>query len=536
MTRPKTSITDLSPETLTKIFLLCLPEDPLARVSEPQPDLTVAPVLLCHVDSSWRALAFKIPRLWKQLRICLNFEFDKDANTLFTRTPAALARQIEFLEWWVEKQHSVPPYLHIEVKHYPPPDRVDKDGKALPPPKEIVEFSPIKEKHLSFLLDYISSAQYLCVDDVFSTLMLEGRDRNEDDLPMTFPNLHTLWTEYLETEPYEDDQTAIATIHRGLFYLDFLNPILEQNPSTLRRLYLYHAGLTQLDPNIFASWTVLTHIYLNIDHVYLTTWYAFLRSLPLLTYANFHITNDILIGAFIGPPSETILPRLISLLINVNTEKDVTLEMRNPVVSLLQNVRMPILKELSLHMNRESRWESRHLITELYPILWLTPQLTILSLGHVVLPNTNPGISGANIEPITRYTPLLTHVYITWHAFLPDGIFREAIDPQRFTEHFFFSHPWLDLSNKNNPVDEVTLNISTIGMPDHLDPEEWEQAKMKLLQRSMMTSVKRHEIPNVAFYIAIDFPHIAGMELMSEQVCFDVYHGSYVHVVHWKCE
>ncbi|KAF8179409.1 hypothetical protein BJ912DRAFT_846523, partial [Pholiota molesta] len=54
-------------EILKNIFIHCLPRDPLLQR---QPSSTTAPILLCHICSSWRQLPQASATLWTHLSKC----------------------------------------------------------------------------------------------------------------------------------------------------------------------------------------------------------------------------------------------------------------------------------------------------------------------------------------------------------------------------------------------------------------------------------------------------------------------------------
>jgi hypothetical protein len=106
---PLASASSLSPsrnvfyDVLREIFFHCLPERPL---DEFQPNTNIAPILLCHVCSSWRAVALSSPFLWSHLHIKLPliWDFDDDSHEnselVLVRDFEALACDIEFMRWW----------------------------------------------------------------------------------------------------------------------------------------------------------------------------------------------------------------------------------------------------------------------------------------------------------------------------------------------------------------------------------------------------------------------------------------------------
>ncbi|KAF8173120.1 hypothetical protein BJ912DRAFT_820735, partial [Pholiota molesta] len=57
-------ISTINYDVLKEIFVHCLPEYALARSADEQPNVKIAPLLLCQVCSSWRSVALVSPRLW----------------------------------------------------------------------------------------------------------------------------------------------------------------------------------------------------------------------------------------------------------------------------------------------------------------------------------------------------------------------------------------------------------------------------------------------------------------------------------------
>ncbi|KAF8158840.1 hypothetical protein BJ912DRAFT_855611, partial [Pholiota molesta] len=71
-------------EILQEIFIHCLPRDPLLQR---QPSSTTAPILLCHICSSWRQLHQASAILWAHRSI----SFPRRSDTtplLWPRLPA----------------------------------------------------------------------------------------------------------------------------------------------------------------------------------------------------------------------------------------------------------------------------------------------------------------------------------------------------------------------------------------------------------------------------------------------------------------
>ncbi|KAF9555879.1 hypothetical protein CPC08DRAFT_111604 [Agrocybe pediades] len=101
---------DLPYDILSSIFPFCLP----ANLFEyPQPNAKVAPLLLCHICSSWRLVALTMcPRLWCQLAIILEYVTAKSsAGSGFLRT------KMDVLEFWTSRMGVIPPSFHFIREH-----------------------------------------------------------------------------------------------------------------------------------------------------------------------------------------------------------------------------------------------------------------------------------------------------------------------------------------------------------------------------------------------------------------------------------
>ncbi|KAF8169370.1 hypothetical protein BJ912DRAFT_862166, partial [Pholiota molesta] len=89
-------------EILQEIFIHCLPRDPLLQR---QPSSTTAPILLCHICSSWRRLAQASASLWAHF----SYAFPVVAIQCASYGPAFRPyefkkRDIAFVRWWNAKQ------------------------------------------------------------------------------------------------------------------------------------------------------------------------------------------------------------------------------------------------------------------------------------------------------------------------------------------------------------------------------------------------------------------------------------------------
>jgi hypothetical protein len=112
--RPRNIINDLPMETLCEIFSRCMDQS-LARVLM-QPNTRIAPMLLCHVCASWRAVVLAAPRFWSRLRFNLPLDWHfKEGPYPWDRE--RFARRLEWLSWWRGNLGALAPYLQVELRH-----------------------------------------------------------------------------------------------------------------------------------------------------------------------------------------------------------------------------------------------------------------------------------------------------------------------------------------------------------------------------------------------------------------------------------
>jgi hypothetical protein len=149
-------------DVLREIFLQCLPED---RLDEPQPSPKIAPMLLCHVCASWRAIALSNASLWTHLHIRLPIRWNTRMNPK-VRDSAALNRDIEFMKWWKTNHGSMAPFLRLNVHR-----KSWRDSRCK------AQETNLDSEATEFLLDYMSSAHYLDIGQFYAYLTQEGTRR-----------------------------------------------------------------------------------------------------------------------------------------------------------------------------------------------------------------------------------------------------------------------------------------------------------------------------------------------------------------------
>jgi hypothetical protein len=110
---PENPSSKLPYELLSQIFIHCLPLHPL---TEPQPNTKIAPMLLCHVCSSWRDVALTCTPIWSHLFFKLPILWDPREGHPIVWDSKALIGDIECLQWWRKNQGSIPPSIHFDFR------------------------------------------------------------------------------------------------------------------------------------------------------------------------------------------------------------------------------------------------------------------------------------------------------------------------------------------------------------------------------------------------------------------------------------
>ncbi|KAF8191722.1 hypothetical protein BJ912DRAFT_963304 [Pholiota molesta] len=90
-------------------FIHCLPR---YRLRDRQPDVTIAPMLLCQICSSWRMVALTSATLWSHLSFGLNIVGSLVALTALTALTTL--QRIRFFTWWKQNHRLMAPSLRLE--------------------------------------------------------------------------------------------------------------------------------------------------------------------------------------------------------------------------------------------------------------------------------------------------------------------------------------------------------------------------------------------------------------------------------------
>jgi hypothetical protein len=440
--RPRDStrspITKVPYDVLREILSHCLPRRPLeTQPAHWQPNTTIAPMLLCQICSSWRTITLASPSLWSHLlyRISAHYTDHKLGSW------AVRQKDIDFVMWWKTNQGSMAPFLHLDI------DIKRKTWKI-----------PLAKDGIAFLIEYITSAQYL---QIHPRLSEQIHDKLAVKNMVIFPDLHTLVT-------YQHD----AYLH----HTQVLVGLMSTHTSLLRRLALNGGFLLpgHIIPN---HWSTLTHLSMHKMVISLPSWYSFIRGLPGLQWADIQFEFDLVDDEYDGddytkPPAEYTHLQLSTLLITCG---DFGIQyVALPFAALFTSLYLPALQMLSLSSLVDS-WEDHHTISELHTVLQCTPTLTTLALrgyGHGFLSLHKPDYPTilsaiGDVEPIWTHAPHFEHLQLD----LPRGhdydVTGRKIDT--FVRNFFLPNSgWLALDNLTCPIQTVSficsrhLNLDTI--------------------------------------------------------------------------
>ncbi|KAF8180587.1 hypothetical protein BJ912DRAFT_1062363 [Pholiota molesta] len=422
---PVHPISSLPYEILLEIFIHCLPRYPLLQQ---QPSTASAPILLCHVCSSWRRLAQASPALWTHL----SYEFPVVAIHGTSFGPAFWTyefdeRDIEFVRWWKAKQGGIPPRLAFKV------GEIDRgDGSPKPATSDA-----------AFLFEYLTAAQYLELDmffwDWIIAKLLTGH-------PIDFPSVHTVLA--------EGDPTM-----NGIHAFYQLQTLLTPSSSlpALRRLSL-------------TEWSALTHLSLHAS-VSLLSWLPLIRAVPRLRWGHFNLTLvtppfDIPHGTPHPPQCTIAALTTLSIVIRSTLERSAVF----PLSALFTALHLPAVHTLALATPGARVWEDRRAVRELCTVLASAPAVTELSLED---PLDTIAPSDAALEmpptalptlpdvehPIWQHAPALARLHLALPARLALRVAERDTFLALFVSHVFGAEcAWLDLRNPACPVRVVEIS------------------------------------------------------------------------------
>ncbi|KAF8180574.1 hypothetical protein BJ912DRAFT_980767 [Pholiota molesta] len=389
-------------DVLLEIFVHCLPRD---RLELRQPETWIAPMLLCHVCSSWRTVALAARTLWTHLSYYLTArDVDDDRNLKI------LEDKIEFIQWWKKNQGSLAPFLRLHIGI-----RDDDSGVSLTRLGDT----------MTSVMNYVTTAQYLEIGPIswHEVKAMSGRGDNAN-----YPNLHTLVT----------DQWSAP-----------INDYFHRTCSAIRRLAILDESMCLLHTtSIPAQWSTLTHLSITTDHMPFDFWVTLTMTVPCLQWA--YIAFQ---GLFIDEYTtmERTLPQLSTLFIECSGYEKFS--------PLLKDLHLPALTSLFL-ASISTEWFDREGMTDIYTVLESAPAVRNLTLRKLdFLYHTEIDYADSDIEPIWSLVPHLVHLrlelYITTNGSKIEV--EQALD--KFARRGFFSsdNRWLDLYNSACPIEMITV-------------------------------------------------------------------------------
>ncbi|KAF8173097.1 hypothetical protein BJ912DRAFT_1047012 [Pholiota molesta] len=445
-------------DVLGEIFDHCLPEHPLARYEDQQPNINLAPLLLCQVFSSWRTVALVSARLWSHLRysftVCVTQEGDKHEYKL-------LAREVEFLQWWRKNQRAIPPFLHLSVK----------GGYRRTYVGELAQGG------MDFVMEYAASAQNLELSPFFWVQIHKRSKAGNLFMPS---KLHTLVRHGVGAR-------SVGGIGSG--YSFFQSQMLFQ-PHNLRRLAIdeYRRGP---ELNIIPSfWSTLTHISIWDINTTLSYWFTLLRGLPQLEWAHFSIEEE---DEFMRwDPSNIILPHLSTLYLAMRDSEDCREHI--PFSSLFTNIHLPALHTLSLSWSISQPGHIYSIAAELSAILKFVPTVTTLTLAGKFLEIVHPALDPAAFDAEEDEEPIWKHAAHVAELRLEAYGFTKRMDPLIW-DMLFTQGRWFDLQDMACPVRVVTIADPSLAFVVR-DIGESDEAVMA---RSPIKRELAEKAPNIVF-------------------------------------
>jgi hypothetical protein len=385
-------------------------------------------MLLCHICSSWRRLALACPTLWSHLSYCFTVQ----------RIPEELGRwaflqnEIEHIMWWKKNQGSIAPFLYFDLEVIYEYEVIDRSRL-------------LAGDGLTFLLKYMSSAQYLQLPEMIWELVEE---KLKDGYQFICPNLHTMAT--TNQWAYDTGSWITDAFFRAQ---TLIGRLPNQPPSALRRLTIDKNDMPYAFNVIPTLWSSLTHLSLNNVGIHLSFWFPLIRAIPDLQWAFIYFNEIVDIDEYLAP-TEHVLPYLATLFVGMPWGDK--LHFRPGL--LFAGLRLPALRTLSfscLKMDHEH-------IPEIHTVLQSAPALTTLTIkGCDALAKGGPEMPAAalgGVTPIWAHTPQLTDVQLA----LPKTMRRSHAETgallDSFVHHAFFGANSLwAINDPRCPVRTITL-------------------------------------------------------------------------------
>lgn len=432
-------------EIVADIFILCLPKDPLRHV---QPDLTKAPLLLCHVCSVWRTISLNTPQLWNNFYHRLPIPRVSSSDSFWGILPSSL----DFMEWWSKNVRGPSLSLRLGLKWF----RNRNDWPKNDPTRST-----------TFLFSMFKSVQFLEIEQSYA-LILERLQL----CPSRYPNLESI---VIREDP--DDRVyspwGISSWDVSPWDFSFLRaPSLKK--LAIKRFYFYPSS-TLPGGRIQDR---LTHLFVNLS-LSLSEWSSFISGCANLEYARIHLKIIPAIqesNLSATATNQIIIPRLRQVVIDCSSRQ---------LLHVLDNLSLPSLHSLHLLTEASSLYTSSlpYLsISGLARLLSATPSLRVLYIatpfpckwvshanGYVTFPPFIP-----HYQRLGNCAPSLEVLVLEVFKVRP-GSGNRGMSPTEYISEMKNSS-WLD--NVRNPsIPEKLRVILVVDFPrnilNRLKPGEW---------------------------------------------------------------
>ncbi|KAF9479978.1 hypothetical protein BDN70DRAFT_981521 [Pholiota conissans] len=442
----KCPISTVSYDVLREIFLHCIPH---AVERYKIPNTRIVLMRLCQVCATWRMVALTFPLLWRRQHLSLTIA---DSDSFPLEMPAT---KYAFFLWWRKNLGRLPPFLVLE--NHPPSSKLSAREKHKLNLHEMIS-----------LLDYITSAQELTLDEIFWRRIQQAIDIG---YIVNFPNLCTL------------SYNQVSEV----FYVHCSIP--EDSTPLLRHLIL-EADL----PYAFSvppNWCTLTHILVSPwICIPLNSWFSLIRGLPELQWAD--------IAMQIADYESDLIPamythsRLLVLSISIWPLNENNIQDEFSYGRLFFNLQLPVLNVLEVCATDYEAWTDERGMADISNVLKSTPAITRLLLGHHFLsPNSNVDtmikiIQNAT-ESIWTQASQLAHLQMTMDIKPDKRVLDGFLTAHLLIQSAFTRSKWLDLKNPSCPLRIINLCIDNDCMA------------------KQCTEIRISEFPDVLFELATSF-------------------------------
>ncbi|KAF8173610.1 hypothetical protein BJ912DRAFT_71450 [Pholiota molesta] len=431
-------INELPTEILCEIFLRCVDQASARVLMLMQPNSKIAPMLLCHVCATWRATVRAIPAFWSHLRFELPLNWHSNGRP-YTWDRELLTCRLAWLRWWRRHLGELAPYLQVELRR--------QEG-------EKYRRGRLSESASEFLLEFMSSAQYISVGKLYRYLIQRRTDAGY--VVRVHPSAHTIvstWDPRSEFGPLDNCNA-------------YQKSMLSQIQSTLRCITIENVNLSAPEfANPLSNWSTLTHLSMDMVLLHLDTWFPFIRSLSALESGSFRLGFEDRDIETYPRPSIGTLSRLTAFHISAyQHSKD---HGEYPLKAAFDNLQLPALRTLSLN-SRARTWRDSTALAELHAALLSAPGITTLALGSYFLgaqEHDDADTETSATEPIrngitplvAKWTPRLEHLTFAMESPLD----RRSVF--QFVDVIFGSSRRLDfgLEHPASTVREVTFMSSS---------------------------------------------------------------------------